>query len=137
MDKNFFSPSQEIEEKAGYNQAGEISRILSMLRYTFISSMINNPNDFNEALECCMGVMNIISGKVKEDLVEKINKKIYAIEIKLPKANDTYLNKGIRYFKNAKERLDLKKEIETLWRNIERTQDEYGYGMLSEDESGL
>jgi len=137
MKESIFSASQDIEEKAGYNQAGEISRILSMLRYTFISSMINNPNDFNEALECCRGVMNVISGKVKPEIITKINTQILKVEKELPKANETYINKGIKFFKNSKERLELKREIENLWREIEKTQDVYGYGMFSEDDSGL
>lgn len=137
MKESIFSASQDIEEKAGYNQAGEISRILSMLRYTFISSMINNPNDFNEALECCRGVMNVISGKVKPEIITKINTQILKVEKELPKANETYINKGIKFFKNSKERLELKREIENLWREIEKTQDLYGYGMFSEDDSGL
>ena len=125
------SIAQEIEEKAGYNQAGEISRILAMLRLTFTSAMITNPSDLNYALEACRGVLNIISGKVKSETIKKINEKIYFIENELPKANELYTNEsdGNRYFRNTQERINLKKEIENLWRRLEKIQDKYGYGM--------
>ena len=134
---NFFPVSQEIEERAGYNQAGEIARILSMLRLTFTSSMLENPNNFNQALECCRAVLNIISGKVRKEIIEGIDAKIYSIENKLSGANKTYISNGTKYFSNWDNRVELKKEIENLWRELEGIQDEYGYGMFSEDDSGL
>ena len=134
---NFMSMSPDVEEKAGYNQAGKISDILSMLRYTFIGSMLDNPNNFHEALECCRGVLNIVAGKVRDDTINDLNVKIYKLDKDLVEANKTFIHNGIRYFKFPSKRTELKKEIENLWRKIEKIQDEYGYGMFSEDDSGL
>lgn len=133
----YSSPSQEIEEKAGYNQAGEITKILAMLRLTFTSSMIENPNNFDQALESCRSVLNIISGKVNEDKINELNEEIYKIEDELPNANKTFVNDGMRFYQEPKTRLEIKRKIENLWRKIERVQDEHGYGMFSEDDSGL
>lgn len=139
MKEGFLSPSQEIDEKAGYNQAGEIARILAMLRLTFTSAMIQNPSDLSYALEACRGVINIISGKVKLGIIKEVNEKIYKIEDNLPKANDVYTNRddGNKYFSNTELRIKLKRRIENLWRKLEKIQDEHGYGMFSEDDSGL
>lgn len=135
-----FIPTQlEVDEKAGYNQAGEITKLLSLLRTTFISSMIKKPNDYDTALEACRGVLNIISGKVKPEIIEEFNGEIYKIEQKMHTANETYRSErdGHTYYKNIEPRIELKKELENLWRQIEETQDTYGYGMFSEDDSGL
>lgn len=136
---DFYTPVTKEEEKAGYNQAGKISEILSMLRLTFTSAMIDTPNNFDYALEACRGVANIISGKVNEDILDEINTEVYAIEKLLPAANEKYTNQsnGSKYFSNPEKRVELKKRIENLWRGLEQVQDEYGYGMFSEDDSGL
>jgi len=135
--EGFNSIVQEIEEKAGYNQAGEITKILAMLRLTSTSALLENPNDFDQALECCRAVTNIIAGKIKKEIIKDINEKVYEIEKKLPAANKTFISNGTKYFSNSSERIKLKRDIENLWRLLEKVQDEYGYGMFSEDDSGL
>ncbi len=128
-------PVQETEDKAGYNQAARITEVLAVLRNTFIGSMMRN--DLSSSLESCRGVLNVISGKVGEDKIKELNKIVYEIETVIPKADQTYSYKGSTYFKNFSERIELKKKIENLWRDIERTQDKHGYGMVSEEDSGL
>lgn len=123
------------EDKAGYNQAARITEILSALRTTFIGCMMEN--NLPSSLEACRGVLNVISGKVNETLIIALNNKVYEIEIKLPEANKIYVYNGASYFQNYKARTELKKNVEDLWREIERTQDEYGYGMISEEDTGL
>ena len=130
----YFKPV-ENEDKAGYNQAGKITEILSMLRGSFISSMMHN--EFNQALESCRGVLNVIAGKVSEDRIEEMNNCVDDIEKDLLIANQTYTIDGGKYWKNYQKRIELKKWLEDLWRNLEALQDEYGYGMFSEDDSGL
>ena len=127
----------EPEDKAGYNQAAKITEILAMLRVTFTSSMLEEPNNFDSALECCRSITNIISAKVNDDQIEEINSKVYVIEDRLPKAKQTYLHEGARYFRDPEERKEIKRDLEGLWRELEKLQDEYGYGMFSEEESGL
>ena len=125
----------ETEDKAGYNQAGKITEILAMLRGSFISSMMHN--DFLSALESCRGVLNVIAGKVSEEIIESANEDVYKIETLLPEANKTYINSGGKYWSHPDKRKELKRLLELLWRNIEQLQDEYGYGMFSEDDSGF
>jgi hypothetical protein len=123
------------EDKAGYNQAAKITELLAMLRSTFVSSMMEN--DFSASIECCRSVIDIISGKVNDKLIIKINEMIYEIEKWLQQANLTYEHSGNRYYLNGETRKVVKRNIEFLWRKIEKIQDEYGYGMRGEDKSGL
>ena len=134
MSEDFYK-TLEIGDKAGYNQAGKITDILALLRGSFIASMIHN--DFNDALESCRGVLNIISGKVNEEIIENMNDDVFEIEDNLVEANKTFINEGGKYWANYRKRVEVKRLLETLWRNLESIQDEYGYGMFSEDESGL
>jgi len=134
MSGDYFK-SLETDDKAGYNQAGKITEILSMLRGSFISSMMHN--DFLAALESCRGVLNVIAGKASVEVIDRMNKDVDKIEGKLPSANQTYISEGGRYYTHPQDRIAVKKLLEDLWRNIEAIQDEYGYGMFSEDDSGL
>ena len=124
-----------IDDKAGYNQAARITEILAALRNTFIGSMMKN--EFVDSLESCRGCLNVISGKVRTEDIEELNEKVYEIEKELPKGEKTYIHNGGNYFKNPEDRIKLKKEIENLWRKLEKLQDEYGYGMISEEDTGL
>ena len=130
----FFQPINS-EDKAGYNQAGEITKILATLRGSFISAMMHN--EFSDALESCRGVLNVISGKVSKEVVDDMNEVIYTVEGELPAANEIYTTDAGKYWKNSKNRIAVKRMLESLWRNLESIQDEYGYGMFSEDDSGL
>ena len=130
-----YGNENEVDDKAGYNQAARITEILAALRNTFIGSMMTN--NFPESLEACRGVLNVISGKVREDDIVELNEDVYSIELKLPKAEQTYVHEGGKYYNSSKERVGLKKEIENLWRKLEKLQDEYGYGMVSEEDTGL
>ena len=105
------------------------------LRGSFISAMMHN--EFTDALESCRGVLNVIAGKVSEGRIEEMNDDVDEIEKELREANQTYVSSGGKYWKNYDKRIELKKWLEDLWRNIEQLQDEYGYGMFSEDDSGL
>ena len=125
----------DAEDKAGYNQAARISEILAILRSTYISSKMRN--DFPGALEACRAILDVIAGKVNEEKTKKINAEIYLIEDLFKKTEETYVHNGYRYFKNPKERKDMKRSIEKLYRRLEKTQDEYGYGMFSEEDVGL
>ena len=125
----------DVNDKAGYNQAARITEILAILRNTFIGSMMKN--HFQDSLEACRGTLSVISGKVRQDDIDDLDKTIYDIELELPKAELTYVHEGGSYYKNPRERVGLKKDIENLWRSLEKLQDEYGYGMLSEEDTGL
>ena len=116
-----YGNENEVDDKAGYNQAARITEILAALRNTFIGSMMTN--DFPDSLEACRGVLNVISGKVREDDIVELNEDVYSIELKLPKAEQTYIHEGGKYFKSSEERVGLKKEIENLWRKLEKLQD--------------
>lgn len=130
-----YGGEEDVTDKAGYNQAARITEILAALRNTFIGSMMKN--DFPDSLEACRGTLSVISGKVRDGDIADLNKDIYSIEEKLPKAEETYVHEGGCYFKSSEKRVELKKEIENLWRKLEKLQDEYGYGMLSEEDTGL
>lgn len=132
-----FNPTFVVdpEEKAGYNSAGKITELLAMLRSTFTSSMMTN--DFSASLECCRGVINIISGKINPTIIGKLNGMIYEIEKWIPSARQTYSSESISYYSHPQIRVTIKRNIEFLWRKIEKVQDDYGYGMFSEEESGL
>jgi len=134
MSADYFK-SLETDDKAGYNQAGKITEILSMLRGSFIVAMMHN--EFSSALESCRGVLNVIAGKVNEEIVEVMNNDIDKIDELLLKANETYTTVTGKYWKYYNLRREVKKLLEDLWRNLEAIQDEYGYGMFSEDDSGL
>ena len=134
MSADYFK-SLETDDKAGYNQAGKITEILSMLRGSFIVAMMHN--QFSDALESCRGVLNVIAGKVNEDIVESMNTEVDKIDKLLLQANETYTTDTGKYWKNYPLRQQAKKLLEDLWRNLESIQDEYGYGMFSEDDSGL
>lgn len=137
MNEIFFEPKDL--DKAGYNQAGRISEVLSILRNTFLGATIQTPNNFSQALEACRGTLNVISGKVSQEKIDDIDKIIYALDNKIDNANETYFNdlQKAKYFKNPNIRKEVKKELENLWRKLEKLQDEYGYGMMSEEEIGL
>lgn len=130
-----YGNEEDVMDKAGYNQAARITEILAALRNTFIGAMMKN--EFPDSLEACRGTLSVISGKVKEDDINDLNADIYSIEKDLPSAEKTYVHEGGKYFRSAVERTKLKKEIENLWRRLEKLQDEYGYGMLSEEDTGL
>ena len=123
------------EQKAGYNQSGRITEVLGNLRITFISSMMDN--DFQGALESIRGILNVISGKAIEADIEIINKKVYLIEGKIPCALSTYVNEGIRVVRYPVIRRETKRLIENLYRELEKLQDKYGYGMISQDDPKL
>jgi len=127
----------DTEDKAGYNQAGKITEILAMLRATFISEMMSEK--FNSSLSCCRGVLNIIAGKIGQEIINQTDQMIYDIEKKIPMAEEIYKNEvnGNIYFRNSTLRVEVKRDLEKLWRHLEKIQDEYGYGMFSEDDSGL
>lgn len=134
MSGEYFKPVED-GEKAGYNQAGKITEILAMLRGSFINAMMHN--QFTDALESCRGVLNVIAGKVSEERITQMNDDVDDIEKELLVANQTYTHDNGKYWKNYEKRIEVKKWLEDLWRNLEALQDEYGYGMFSEDDSGL
>lgn len=123
------------EDKAGYNSAGKITELLSMLRSTFITSMMRN--DFPSSLECCRGVIDIISGKVNKEEIRKMNCLVYSLDDSLSISERIYTHNGGKFYENPDARKIIKKNLEFLWRKIEDVQDRYGYGMFSEDDSGL
>jgi len=133
----FYPQTNDVEDKAGYNQAGKIVEMLAMLRATYISSMMEG--NLSSALKCIRRVLDVISGKVKEIEIEKFNEEISDIENELPEAEGTYIssNNGKTYLKNFKVRKEVESAIEDLYRLVEKTQDAYGYGMFSEEEGGL
>jgi len=119
-------------DKAGYNQAGKITEILATLRIAFLTSIMNN--NFRDSLEAIRGVLNVVSGKVKQEDINKLNEDIYFIEDKFEETEKTY-NYGNRiYYTNAKTRTEVKKMLENLYRQLEKLQDKYGYGMVSQDD---
>lgn len=125
------------EEKAGYNQAARITELLSMLRTTYISAIMDE--DFDLALKSCRGVKSIIAGKVKTEEIKDINTKIKVIDDVLPLALETYVNRdnsSVYYRRNTLRKL-VRQRIEVLWEQLERIQDKYGYGMKSEEDYGL
>ena len=132
----FYPMPQAEPEKAGYNQAGRISEVLSILRNTFIGSTMHN--NFPGALEACRGTVSIISGKVDIEKIDEMDKMIFKIEEQLPFTEKVYVHDGGSYFQNPILRKKIKRDLEKLWRAIEKAQDEHGYGMFSaDDDSGL
>lgn len=123
------------EQKAGYNQSGRITEVLGNLRITFISSMMDN--NFQGALESIRGILNVISGKATDTDIEVINKKVYLIEEKIPYALASYVNEGVRVIRYPKIRIDVKRKIENLYRELEKLQDKYGYGMVGAEDPRL
>lgn len=122
----------DTEDKAGFNQAAKITEILAILRNTFLSSMLSS--NFPMALESIRNILNVISGKVKEEVIEGFNKTIYEIEEWLEGTEVTYNYNGGIYHRNKELRRQVKREIENLYREVERIQDKYGYGMLSQED---
>lgn len=124
--------SEESEKRAGYNQSARITEVLGNLRITFISSMMDN--DFIGSLESIRGILNVASGKIKQEDIDLINKEIYLIEYKIPYALATNINEGIKTFRYREIRTEVKRLIENLYRRLEKLQDKYGYGMVSKDD---
>lgn len=124
-----------IEDKAGYNQAGEIARTLSNLRNSYITAMLEE--DYKSALKFCRRVVDLISAKVEEEKIKDVDKKIKEVKLKIPTAILTYVSGGAVYIKNPEARENCEILLEKIWRILEKLQDEYGYGMFSEDDSGL
>lgn len=123
------------EQKAGYNQSGRITEVLGNLRITFISSMMDN--NFQGALESIRGILNVISGKANDTDLESMNKKVYLIETEIPFAIASYINEGVRVIRFPLRRTKTKRLIENLYRDLERLQDKYGYGMVSAEDPRL
>ena len=130
-----YGKSEEGGEKAGYNQSGKITEILANLRVTFISSIM--ANNFDDALESIRCILSIISGKAKESDIKEMDKIVYTIESKIPKAKESYNNNGLVYWKNYGLRIELKRSIENLYRKLERMEDRYGYGMVGAEDPRL
>lgn len=123
------------DDKAGYNQSGRITEVLGNLRVTFISNMMDN--NYYACLDVIRNVLNVISGKAKEDDVGKVNETIYEIETKLETAEVTFIYNGKRFYKNYLVRKETKRMLEDLYRSLERLQDKCGYGMISQEDPRL
>ncbi len=126
---------EEDVDKAGYNQAARITEILANLRNTYTSLMIYD--DYPASLKVCRRVLDIISAKLKDDEIKESNKKIVCIKSKFKGSEQTYIHGGAKWHKYPKEREEVEKEIENLWRHLEKLQDTHGYGMISEEDYGL
>lgn len=122
------------EEKAGWNSSEEIIKTLSVLRNTYIGCKL--AEDYPKALETIRCILDVISGKVDDDKANEINLKIYKLELILPKATETYMNRenGGVYFRNPLLRIEFKKEVEKLYREVARLEDKCGFGMISQDD---
>ncbi len=129
------SYTKNEDEKAGYNQSGRITEVLGNLRITFISSMMDN--NFQGALESIRGILNVISGKANETDLGEMNKKVYLIEEEIPYALASFINEGVRVIRFPKRRVKAKRLVENLYRELEKLQDKYGYGMVSAEDPRL
>lgn len=119
-------------EKAGYNQAGKIIEVLGVLRQTFIGAKMTHK--FSEALEAIRSIIDVISGKVPDKDLEEINELVYTIEDKIPEAEAIFQREGKLFIKNPTLRRQIKRDLENIYRRLERMQDKYGYGMVGQDD---
>jgi len=124
--------STYISDKAGYNQSGKIIEILGQLRLTFVSAMMHN--DYSNAIKTIKNVHNIIAAKVTQTDSDIIDEGTMEVESKLPLADITYLFNGAKYYKNPQLRTEIEWSIHKLYRKLERLQDKYGYGMITQDD---
>jgi len=126
----------EGEDKAGYNTAADIAQVLGNLRKTHISAMISSPEDFKLALNTCRRIIDVISAKVPEKEITLLDEIVYSIEKNIPKAIETYRDqsKGGIYFKDVIFRVKIYRELESLYRILERLQNKFGYGMFSQED---
>jgi len=96
-----------------------------------------NEKKYDKAIKVIRRIVDIISPKVKEVEMKKIDMGINQIEITLPKAMQLYYHNGSSYVKNPGLNIEIEKAIEEVFRYVNRLQDKYGYGMISEEDSGL
>lgn len=122
----------EKEDKAGYNQAGRIVEILGFLRCTYTACMMSE--DFKGALEAIRSKLTVISGKVKEEDIDEMNELIYVLEDKITVAESTFIHEGKEHIKFPLERKNVKRLLENLGRKLEKLEDKYGYGMVSQED---
>lgn len=129
--------SEEDVEKVLYNQAQSITQTLSLLRNSYVSSMMDK--DYSGALRVSCVVVDLISAKLTPREIEDVDEMIEEIKKALPKALKTYVSDsgGGRFYKNAGEYDDLCIAVGDLWRSVEQLQDKHGYGMKGEEEYGL
>lgn len=124
-----FGEIGEPEEKAAYNQARNISEILSNLLGSYIVYM--NSKQYKEAIKSIRRIVDIISPKLKKPEIEKIDAGIKVIELKLPQAMQVYIHNGSSYIKFPELNMNVERAIEEVFRFVNLLQDKYGYGMLS------
>jgi len=134
-----FKPLGEDDDKAGYNQAGRITEVLGNLRITYLSSMIGDDNsiDLSTALKTIRRILAVIAGKVKKEDIDEMNKQIYTLHIKIGIANMYFIHDGRRILKNPRVKEECEILIENLYRKLEKMQDTYGYGMISQEDPRL
>lgn len=132
--QTFDIPGEETE-RAGYNQAQRITETLAMLRNTYVGCMMDE--DLSGSLRVARRVLDIISAKLKPDEIIETNKRIVIIKKYIPRAQETFISEGYKYYKDYVMRDRVEIAIEKLWRRIEKLQDDHGYGMLAEEEYGL
>jgi len=125
--------SQSImDNKAGYNQSGKIIEILGQLRMTFVGAMMHN--DYDQSIKTMKNIHNIIAAKVIEKDSEIIDELTIEIEGVLKFANETFVHNGVKYYKYPQARKDIENLINRFYRKLERLQDKYGYGMVTQDD---
>jgi len=128
-----WSNYKDKEDKAGWNASEEIIKTLSNLRNTYLSCKLDEK--FPKALEVIRAILDIISGKVKDEEIDELNEQIYSIEEILPKATETYVSdNGLVIKAHPKMFMKVKRDIEILYREVERLQNDYGFGMISQDD---
>lgn len=123
---------KDKENKAGWNASEEIIKTISYLRNTFITAKLFD--DFPRQLESIRCILDVISGKVGKEDIKTLNIKIYLIEQYLPKAEIQYNYNGIIKHTYPVIRNQVKRMMESLYRDLEKLQDECGYGMISSED---
>jgi len=121
-----------MDNKAGYNQSGKIIEILGQLRMTFVSSMMHS--DYTNAIKTIKNIHNIIAAKVVKADSDIIDDETLKVEGLLGYANETFIHNGVKFYKYPRARTDIEVGIHKLYRKLERLQDRYGYGMVTQDD---
>lgn len=124
-----------VGEKAGYNQSARISDMLANLLGAYILHM--NNGDYSSALKSINRIHDIVSPKIKQEESEIVDGMVDKIEVDLQTAMETFNNAGRIYIKNPQQHKKMYKDVAKLFRFVNKIQDKYGYGMVSQDDPRL
>jgi len=125
----------ESDDKAGYNQAANITQFIGQLIGSYLIYM--NECDFPKVINVIERLVDLVSSHLKEPETDIINNKINELEIRMPKATVKNNQDGRVYITFPNEYFKMQKDLRDLFRSVYKLLDKYGYGMVKKDDPRL